>query len=103
MIFWPPRCVSCVRKAALRPMFLDHDIAILGAALGVELATPAADFERPQRLVLLLKHVDVLPVVVVTAVRIRAVMRNDKDPDLSARPGSAFAGWRTCRMRQRSP
>jgi hypothetical protein len=45
-------------------MFLDHDIAlkhvdvlpvvVLGAALGVELATPAADFERPQRLVLLL-------------------------------------------------
>ena len=35
-----------VCKAALRPMFLDHDIALLGAELGVELATPAADRHR---------------------------------------------------------
>src|SRR6476646_9072724 len=62
-----------IGKTALRPMFLDDNVTVLGAELGIELAAPGSNLERFRRQARLLKHVDVLPIIEI--VRMRPVMR----------------------------
>src|ERR1700712_4966603 len=65
-----------IRKAALRPVFLDDHIAFLRTEFSIEFAAPRANFERLGRKACLLEHVDVLPIIEVA--RMRTMMRNDK-------------------------
>ena len=69
-----------IGKTALRPMFLNDNVAGPMAKLGIELPAPGSDLERLSRQARLLKHVDVLPIIEV--VRMGPVVRQDKDLDI---------------------
>jgi hypothetical protein len=88
-------------------VFLDDDITRFGAELWVELAAPLSHLESFGVPAMFHEHVQVLPAIVVMAVRVGAMVRNDKHLNAAgARSGDDLAevvkhpGFVRCRLDQ---